>query len=140
MALSILVVDDSQPMRAVIVKTIRAAGFGDAQFFEAANGREAVEKLGENWVDIVVTDYNMPDMNGMDLLLLLKKDSVFSSIPVLMVTTEGSLERVDAFLRAGASGYIKKPFTPEKIREQLISILGAPHGNDAENCDEGLDF
>ena len=81
----------------------------------------------------------MPDMNGMEMLAAFKKDPVLASIPVLMVTTEGSRERVEAFLRMGAAGYIKKPFTPEKIREKLMSILGAPHGEAFEKSDAGLD-
>lgn len=140
MAFKILVVDDSQPMRAVIIKTIRAAGYGDGEFLEAANGREALARIGENWLDIVVTDYNMPDMNGMEMIAALKKDSLLATIPVLVVTTEGSREKVESFLRMGASGYIKKPFTPEKIREKLLAILGAPHGTAIEEGDAGLDF
>ncbi|TWI63932.1 two-component system chemotaxis response regulator CheY [Desulfobotulus alkaliphilus] len=140
MAYKMLVVDDSQPMRSVIKKTIRAAGYGDADFLEASNGREALAVVGESWLDLVVTDYNMPDMNGMEMIEEFKKDAVLAGIPVLVVTTEGSLEKVEAFLQMGAAGYIKKPFSPEQIREKIVAILGEPHGTESEEGDAELDF
>lgn len=140
MAHTILIVDDSPPMRMVIRKTIKASGFGAGRFFEAGNGREALELLQQNWMDLVVTDYNMPDMNGMELIAAMKKDDVLQAVPVLMITTEGSSRKVEEFLSGGASGYIKKPFTPEEIRAKIIAILGESHDQDgpadgAAECD-----
>ncbi len=142
MAYNILIVDDSTPMRAVIKKIIRASGFDVGTFFEAANGEEAMSVLDGHWVDLVLTDYNMPDMDGLTLLKKMKADECMQSIPVIMVTTEGSHERVDTFMACGAAAYIKKPFTPEAIRNTLNTLLGDSEngpGNHDES-DDGLDF
>ena len=141
MAVNILIVDDSFPMRVVIKKTITASGYGAARFFEAENGRQALEVIRSEWIDFVITDYNMPDMNGLELLSEMKKDEVLSAIPVLVVTTEGSREKVETFLETGAAGYVKKPFTPEDIREKLVEILGeSVDESQADDSDDDLDF
>ena len=142
MAYNILIVDDSAPMRAVIKKVIRASGFNTGMFFEAANGNEALSVLDGNWLDLVLTDYNMPDMDGLALLDRLKADDGTADVPVVMVTTEGSHDRVETFIDRGAAAYIKKPFTPEAIRETLNTILGEPEDEHAgaDDSDDGLDF
>lgn len=142
MAYTILIVDDSTPMRAVIKKVIRASGFDVGDFLEAVNGREALAVLDTHWVDIVLTDYNMPDMDGLELLKKIKMDECTKNIPVVMVTTEGSSQRVDTFIEEGALAYIKKPFTAEQIRRTLNSILGEPENGPDKNDtgNEGLDF
>ena len=142
MAYNVLVVDDSRTMRMVIIKTIKACGFQVGQFFEAANGNEALEALKKEWVDLVITDYNMPDMNGLSLIEEMKGDDLLEKIPVVMVTTEGSRERVQAFMEKGAADYIKKPFSPEAIRDKLKQIMGETQDGDgsAENGDDELDF
>ena len=136
MAYNILIVDDSLPMRAVIKKSIKLSGFNAGQLLYASNGKEALDILRDNWCDLVITDYNMPSMNGMELIMEMKKDETMSSIPVVVVTTEGSSRRVEEFMEAGAVGYIKKPFTPEEIRQQLNDILGEPEDGE-ENADNG---
>ncbi len=140
MAHTILIVDDSPPMRTVIRKTIKASGFSSSSFYEAGDGREALEILKKSWMDLVVTDYNMPDMNGIELITAMKTDDILQAVPVLMITTEGSHQRVAEFLAAGAAGYVKKPFTPEEIRAKIIEILGESHDEDgsvgsAAGCD-----
>jgi len=142
MAYNILIVDDSAPMRAVIKKVIRASGFDIGSFFEAANGAQALSVLDANWLDLVLTDYNMPDMDGLALLKKIKTDECMKNIPVVMVTTEGSSQRIDTFKEEGAVAYIKKPFTPEAIRETLNSILGEPSDEQREAAggNEDLDF
>jgi two-component system chemotaxis response regulator CheY len=145
MAFKILIVDDSLPMRSVIKKTIKASGFGAADFLEASDGQEALKVLGHEWLDLVITDYNMPNMNGMELIQEMKKDEILGSIPVLVVTTEGSRKKVQEFLDMGASGYTKKPFTPESIRQKLTQILGESEDDDTvedsfEDSDDDLDF
>ena len=142
MAYNILIVDDSTPMRAVIKKVIRASGFDVGSFFDAANGTEALSVLDQNWLDLILTDYNMPDMDGLTLLKKIKADECMQSIPVVMVTTEGSHERVDTFMASGAAAYIKKPFTPEVIRKTLNTILGEPENGQGCNDvgDDDLDF
>ena len=142
MAYNILIVDDSFPMRAVIKKVIKASGFDIGEFFEASNGKEALQVMDDQWLDLVLTDYNMPDMNGLELLKAMKRSDTLADIPVVVVTTEGSDLRVEEFLSQGATAYIKKPFAPEQIKSHLNRILGEPnHGQvSIDACDEGLDF
>ena len=142
MAYNILIVDDSFPMRAVIKKVIKASGFDVGEFFEAADGKAALQVMDEHWLDLVLTDYNMPDMNGLEMLKAMKISDTLADIPVVIITTEGSDQRVEAFLKQGATAYIKKPFTPEQIKEHLNRILGEPEYGQVNNdgSDEGLDF
>ena len=141
MAVNMLIVDDSLPMRSVIIKTIKASGFGSTCFFQASNGKEALEILGDEWLDLVITDFNMPDMNGLELIAEMKKDDALKSVPVIVVTTEGSQKKAEEFLEKGAAAYVKKPFTPEMIKEKLIQILGEMKDEEGvEGGDDGLDF
>lgn len=142
MAYNILIVDDSFPMRAVIKKIIKASGFDIGEFFEAGNGKEALQVMDQQWLDLVLTDYNMPDMNGLELLKAMKHSDTLADIPVIIVTTERGDRRMEAFFRQGAVAYVKKPFTPEQIKAHLNRILGEPeHGQvSTDGSDEGLDF
>jgi len=141
MAVNILIVDDSLPMRSVIIKTIKASGFGTANFYQAPDGVKALEVLKDEWMDLVITDYNMPEMNGGELISEMKKDDELSSIPVIVVTTEGSQDKVEEFSKIGANAYVKKPFTPEIIKEKLTQILGEMHDEGSnEDSDDDLDF
>ncbi|MFZ7112616.1 MAG: response regulator [Desulfatiglandales bacterium] len=142
MAYNVLVVDDSLPMRSVIKKTVKASGFNVGQFFDASNGRDALAFLRQEWLDLVLTDYNMPDMDGLELIKEMKKDEALEGIPVVMVTTEGSQQRIKEFLENGAADYIKKPFTPENIRKKLNRIMGETEDEEGNTdfSDEGLDF
>lgn len=141
MTFSILLVDDSMPMRRVIKKAFKAAGYAGSNFSEAANGVEGLEKLGKSWIDIVITDFTMPEMNGLEMLLNMKKSDLLKDIPVVVVTTEGSQEKIDQFMKSGAAGYIKKPFTPEQIRDMITSILGVSNDNEqSDDPDNGFDF
>jgi len=142
MAYNILIVDDSSPMRAVIKKIVKASGFNVGQFFEAINGLEAMEVLNHEWIDLVLTDYNMPDMNGLELVEEMNKDDHLKSIPAVMITTEGSRERVEEFMAKGVIDYIKKPFTPEQIKQKLKYIMGETEDEEQryDNGDEELDF
>lgn len=142
MAYNVLIVDDSLPMRSVIKKTIKASGFRVGQLFDASNGKEALGVLKQEWLDLVLTDYNMPDMDGLELIKEMKRDEALEAIPVVMVTTEGSQQRVKEFLENGAADYIKKPFTPEEIRTKLNRIMGETGDGegDADFGDKGVDF
>ena len=124
MAFNVLIVDDSSSMRAVIKKIIKISGFNVGEFLEAADGEEAMKVLTDDWVDVVLTDINMPNMNGLELIGEMKKDELLRSIPVVMVTTEGSEKRMQESMKLGASGYIKKPFLPEDIKRTLSGIMG----------------
>jgi two-component system chemotaxis response regulator CheY len=142
MAYNVLIVDDSTPMRAVIKKIVKASGFNIGQFFEAVDGRDALMILNNEWIDLVLTDYNMPDMNGLVLVEEMNKDEDLKSIPAIMITTEGSRERVEEFMAKGITDYIKKPFTPEQIKQKLTHIMGESKDEEQryDNGDEELDF
>ncbi len=142
MAYNILVVDDSMPMRAVIKKVIKASGFNVGELHEACDGKQALEILDGHWLDLVLTDYNMPGMDGLEFLKQMKTNDSMNEIPVVMITTEGSGQRVEEFMRHGAAAYIKKPFTPEVIKSKLNQILGEPENGQSshDTSDEDLDF
>lgn len=129
MALNVLVVDDSSTVRAVIRKTLELAGVEVNELHEAANGQEGLDALKENWVDLVFSDINMPVMGGMEMLERMKSDDVLSAIPVVVVSTEGSATRIEELKAKGVSAYIRKPFTPESLREVVDQIIGE-QGND----------
>ena len=124
MAFHLMVVDDSAAMRTFIVRVIWLSGLDVASCIQAANGREALDLLRENWIDIVITDINMPVMNGEELLCNLEKDEVLRTIPVLVVSTDGSEHRVQQMMSLGAKGYLKKPFSPELLRKSMEQLLG----------------
>jgi two-component system, chemotaxis family, chemotaxis protein CheY len=141
MSFNVLIVDDSSSMRAIIKKIIKISGFGVGEFLAAADGKEALKMLTDEWVDIVLTDINMPNMNGIELIAEMKKDELMRSIPVVMVTTEGSEKKMQEAMDLGASGYVKKPFLPEDIKRTLSSIMGEEYGQkDHDRDDEGGDF
>ncbi len=140
MTFSILLVDDSLPMRSVLKKTFKAAGYTDSEFHEAANGKEALDMVKDKWIDIVISDYNMPVMNGMEFVKELKKDDTFKDTPVVIVSTEASQTKIDEFMAHGATGYITKPFTPETIRDTIIDILGETNNEEFDDNDDDLDF
>lgn len=142
MAFNILIVDDSSSMRMIIRKIIRVSGFNIGEVLEAADGKEAIKVLTDEWIDLVLTDINMPNMNGLELISMMKKDEILQSIPVVMVTTEGSEKRVQESMKMGASGYIKKPFMPEEIKQTLSTIMGEDEDGqrDFNEDNEGSDF
>ena len=142
MAYRVMIVDDSPTMRAVIKKAIRASGFKVEVFYEAGDGNEALALLQQEWLDLVITDYNMPHMDGMELLEHIKQNDDYSSIPVMLISTEGSEQRINEFMAKGAIDYIKKPFTPETLRSKLNRVMGEPQDESGSNDqnDEGLDF
>lgn len=142
MTLKILIVDDSGPMRAVIIKTLKAAGFGGAVFLEAQDGQKALEILYQEKVNLIMTDYNMPFMNGLELVDKIKHNEILKAIPVVAVTTDGNPRTIIEFIEKGAADYVRKPFTPEIISEKLKRILGDVdgRGNNTAECNEDFDF
>ncbi len=141
MTFSILIVDDSMPMRSVIKKMFKAAGYGTSNFFQAANGKEALKQLEKNWIDLVITDFTMPEMNGLELIHAMKKNNLYKEIPIVVITTEGNKKIIKDFMESGAAGYIKKPFTPEQVRDLITDILGVSNDDENfENQDGDFDF
>lgn len=113
-----LVVDDSRAVRMILARTLRELGF---EVREAANGREALEVMDveKSAVSLVLSDWNMPEVNGFELLTRLRQDPAFSSLVIVMVTTETELDQMAAALEAGANEYVMKPFTREILVEKL---------------------
>lgn len=127
MAYRVLIVDDSPAMRAFIRRVIQISGFDCEDCFEAGNGEEALNLLDHEWVDLILTDVNMPGMDGEEFVRRLEADERFRSLPVLVVSTDATEKRIDRMLKLGARGYVTKPFTPEALREELERLLGVIH-------------
>jgi len=119
----VLVVDDSSTMRKIVMRSVRQAGFEIDEFLEAGDGKEGLSILGTNPVQLILSDVNMPNMNGLEFVKAVRANDSTKSIPIVMITTEGSEDMVNQAIGAGATGYIKKPFTPEKIKETLDNFL-----------------
>ncbi len=120
--MKILTVDDSRMIRVIIKNTIKSLGF---EVVEAANADIALEVIEENQdVNLILLDWNMPGMNGYELLKILKNDERYKNIPVMMVTTEGERKNVVKAIQAGAENYLTKPFTPEDLSTKVIECLG----------------
>jgi two-component system chemotaxis response regulator CheY len=125
MAYSVLIVDDSPVMRSFIKRVMRLSGFEVGECWEASNGEEALAELKQHAVDVILTDINMPTMNGEELLRRLEQDGTLRSVPTLVVSTDATKNRILRMLSLGAEGYVTKPFSPETLREELDRILGA---------------
>ncbi len=119
-----LIIDDSSVMRKIVERSLRQAGIELTQVFEAGNGAEALGVLKENQVDLILCDINMPVMDGLEFIKQLPGVANAKDVPVVMITTEGSETHVVQALSCGARGYIRKPFTPEQVREQVMPVLG----------------
>lgn len=123
----LMIVDDSPVMRSFVKRTLLAAGLEVHTCLEAANGRDALEKLRaltpDRRIDLILTDINMPVLDGEGLLAELKRDAALASIPVVVVSTDSTEQRVGTLMRLGASDYVRKPFPPERLSEVLSGIF-----------------
>jgi two-component system, chemotaxis family, chemotaxis protein CheY len=124
MAYSVLIVDDSPVMRSFIRRVLGLSGFEVGECMEAGNGDEALAQLSAHNVDVILTDINMPGMNGEEFLRKLGTDGVLKNIPALVISTDATKERILRMLALGAEGYMSKPFSPETLREELERVLG----------------
>ncbi len=120
---NILIVDDSGTMRKIIMRGIRQAGFKVDNFVEAGDGVQGLSALEGNSVDLILSDVNMPNMNGLEFLAAVR-EKYGPSTPVVMITTEGSNDVVNEARTKGANGYLKKPFTPEQVQTVLGPFIG----------------
>ena len=119
----VLIVDDSSTMRRIIVNTLSRLGYKDV--VQGADGQEAWDALQANPdVGVVITDWNMPNMNGLELVKKIRAQDKYKTMPIIMVTTEGGKKEVIIALKAGVNNYIVKPFTPQVLKEKLEGVLG----------------
>lgn len=131
--MNILIVDDSETVRTIIAKTLQIAGVPTREIFQAANGKQALDILRAQWVDMVFSDINMPEMGGIELLEQMQQEDLLKSIPVIIVSTEGSATRIEAMKAKGVRAYIRKPFSPEQLRTVVMDIVGGVNGSNEKS-------
>ena len=123
----VLIVDDSPAMRAFIRRVVQLSGFEVSAFFQAGDGGEALKLLAREPMDVILTDINMPGMDGGQLVAHLGQEPRLASIPVVVVSTDATAERMEQMLALGARGYVTKPFSPEILRTELDRVLESAH-------------
>ena len=125
MKIRALVVDDSRSMRRIVMKGLRHAQLAEFDFQEAVDGDDALEKFNPEEYDIVFIDWNMPKMNGIDVVRKIREDALNDQVKLVMVTSNKTMDFVtEALDDAGANGFISKPFTPKDMRNKLEQIIG----------------
>ena len=122
MALDVLIVDDSAAIRKILQRVLHQAEVPLGNVIEAGDGKEALEKLANQPVGLVLSDINMPNMDGIEFLRHVKANEALKTVPIIMVTTEGSKNKVMEAVELGAAGYVRKPFTAEQIKEKLAGF------------------
>ena len=127
MSLNILVVDDSETVRAVISKMLELAGVPVAELFEASNGKEALDILDNHLIDLVFTDINMPVMTGIEMIEKMCENDLLKTVPVIIVSTEGSSARFETLKSKGIRAFLRKPFIPEQIKNIVDNVVGEKH-------------
>lgn len=123
-SIRVLIVDDSSVMRKILERTLRQAAVELSSVYQAGNGAEALAVLAENQVDLILCDINMPVMDGLEFVKQLPGVENAKGASVIMITTEGSESHVVQALSAGAKGYVRKPFTPEQVKDHVLPLLG----------------
>ncbi|HMA66347.1 MAG TPA: response regulator [Desulfosalsimonadaceae bacterium] len=123
MGYNVLIVDDSIIIRKMIAKTLAISDLEISEYHYAENGRQGLEKLDEQWIDIVFADINMPEMNGMEMIAEMGKKDLMASIPVVIISTERSQERIDSLKEMGIGAYLQKPFIPEEFARVVKELL-----------------
>jgi len=120
-----LIVDDSSVMRKIVERALRQAGLDLKVVHEAGSGTEGLDLLKAKQVDLILSDINMPSMDGLEFLRQIRAHNLAPGVPVVMITTESSEEHVRQAILAGAQGYIRKPFTAEQVKERVLPLLDA---------------
>jgi two-component system chemotaxis response regulator CheY len=119
----VLVVDDSAAIRKILTRVLRQTGMAIQTIHEAGDGQDALALMEQHRIDLVLSDINMPKMDGLQLLGALKASPQWRNIPVVMITTEGGEAKVAEAVKLGAAGYVRKPFTADQIKEKLVGLL-----------------
>ncbi len=118
--LDLLIVDDSAAMRKILIRVLQKADIPIGSVYEAGDGIEALAMLKDNKVNLILSDINMPNMDGLQLLGQLRANEAWKAVPVIMITTEGSQAKVIEAVQLGATGYVRKPFTSDQIKEKFV--------------------
>jgi two-component system, chemotaxis family, chemotaxis protein CheY len=121
--LNVLIVDDSAAIRKILQRVLGQASMPISHIFEAGDGLEALELLKANKINLILSDINMPNMDGLQFLSNVRAKPEWNDVPVVMITTEGSHSKVMEAVQLGASGYVRKPFTPDQIKEKLAGLI-----------------
>lgn len=121
--LDVLIVDDSAAIRKILQRVLRQADVPVGSVFEAGDGVEALATLRKEKIGLVLSDINMPNMDGLELLSKVKAEAAWKDLPIVMVSTEGSQNKVLEAVELGASGYVRKPFTADQIKEKLAGLF-----------------
>ena len=124
MSYNILIVDDSKTIRSVIKKTLDIADVPVGDLYEAENGKEALEVMNSNWIDLIFADINMPVMTGIEMITKMSEDNTLNKTPVIIVSTDGSKTRIDELLELGVKAYLRKPINPEELRNIVKEVMG----------------
>jgi two-component system, chemotaxis family, chemotaxis protein CheY len=123
MAMDVLIVDDSAAIRKILQRVLRQTEMPIGNIHEAGDGVEALAMLEQQQVGLILSDINMPNMDGLEMLGKIKAMPAYQSVPVIMITTEGNQNKVMEAVSLGASGYVRKPFTTEQIKEKLTGLV-----------------
>lgn len=121
-----LIVDDSSVMRKIVERSLRQAGLDLKEVHEAGSGAEGIEVLRLRTVDLILSDINMPSMDGLEFLRQIRAQNLAEGVPVVMITTESSEEHVRQAILAGAQGYLRKPFTADQVKERVLPLIEQP--------------
>ena len=124
MSYNILIVDDSKTIRSVIKKTLDIADVPVGDLYEAENGKEALDVMNSNWIDLIFADINMPVMTGIEMIKKMSEDNTLDITPVIIVSTGGSKTRIDELLELGVKAYLRKPINPEELRNIVKEVMG----------------
>ena len=119
----VIVVDDSSVMRQIIKNNLKQLGFEQSNVVDAEDGEQALKKINEDTIDLVISDWNMPRMTGIDLLIAIRADDALKELPFLMVTSEADKEKIIEAVQAGVNQYIVKPFNTTQLEEKIKEIF-----------------
>ncbi|MFP4159583.1 MAG: response regulator [Desulfobacterales bacterium] len=123
MGYNVLIVDNSVIIRKMVAKTLSITDLDISEYYFAENGRQALEKLEEHWIDIVFADINMPEMNGIEMIEEMSRRNLLSEVPVVVISTERSRHRIETLKEMGVKAYLQKPFVPEEFARVVKDLL-----------------
>ncbi len=123
MGYNVLIVDDSMIIRKMVAKTLAISDLDISAYYYAENGRQALEQLDAHWIDIVFADINMPEMNGMEMIEEMGRKNLLEQIPVVIISTERSRQRIESLKAMGIRAYLQKPFVPEEFARVVKDLL-----------------